>query len=153
MGESLDYKIFKRNIKQKGDRIERIENLIRAGTPDINCCINGVECWIELKSPTEPKKSSTPLFGSNHRLTQDQMNWFVEQNNADGKGYILISTDKRWMLIQGKHGDIVNNSTVQELMSICCFYAIKPIKDKEIWKILRNVLASKQSHMHINLSV
>ena len=27
----------------------RIENLAGVGTPDVNACHNGIECWLELK--------------------------------------------------------------------------------------------------------
>ena len=79
MSESSDYKTFKANVPEPGDRLDRIENAVVTGMPDINMCIGGTEVWIEQKSPKEPVRSTTPLFGSNHKISQEQANWFLRQ--------------------------------------------------------------------------
>jgi hypothetical protein len=139
MTEKKDYGILRDNMPVHGDRIDRIENVVGVGTPDINFCIEGVEGWIELKSPREPKRASTRLFGSNHKLSQDQMNWFLKQEKAGGNGFVLIATDKRWMLIEGWYADDVNKMTLAELIIISRWTAPKPITRRE-WKKLREVL-------------
>lgn len=122
MSEKVDYKKFRQAVCHPMDRIQRIENILVIGMPDVNFCIEGCEGWIEIKSPIEPKKDSTPLFGSNHKLSQDQKNWFLSQKNAGGKGYILICTDKRWILIDGcKYADIVNEMTTRQLVDISIY--------------------------------
>jgi len=93
-----------------------------------------------LKSPKEPKRSTTNLFGSNHPLSQDQMNWLLRQRNARGRAHVLIVTDARWLLIDGKHGDVINDLTVTELIAIAEWHATKPIRSKEEWKRLRTLL-------------
>lgn len=141
MSESKSYAALRSKLLQPGDRIDRIENIIESGTPDINFCSEGVECWIEQKDPTEPKRSSTRLFGSNHKLSQEQKNWFLEQKNAGGRGYVLITTDKRWLLIDGcVHADFINDMTVQELCDISLWQAMKPIRGREKWMELRKIL-------------
>lgn len=142
MSESNDYKTFKNNCPDPLDRLDRIENMIGVGNPDINYCIDGFEGWIELKSPTEPKRATTPLFGSNHKLSIDQRNWFLRQNNAGGRAFILIATDKRWMLIEGRYADFINKLPVSGLLKIAIWSASKPIKEKEAWKTLRAMLKS-----------
>lgn len=122
MSEKVAYRKFRLAIydPKKGDRIDRIENIMIVGMPDVNCCIEGCESWMEIKSPTEPKRSTTPLFGSNHKVSQDQKNWFLRQRNAGGRAYLLITTDKRWMLI-GSKIDFVNEMTIEELVSISLY--------------------------------
>ena len=142
--ESEDYKLFRKNIITPRDRCDRIENIMVVGMPDVNCCIDKVECWIELKSPIEPKRESTKLFGSNHKLSQDQKNWFLRQKNAGGVAFVLIATDKRWILISGHDADYVNEMTVNELIDISVWHSIKPIRGKEKWNKLRESL--KHSH-------
>ena len=115
MAETNDYKVLKKNLPQGRDRLDRIENVVVIGMPDINFCSENVECWIEQKSPKEPVRGTTRLFGSNHKVSQDQMNWFKRQLDAGGNAYFLIVTDKRWMLIGGELADEINNMTVDEL--------------------------------------
>lgn len=143
MSEKKDYKLLRENAATPRDRIDRIENLMVVGMPDINFCSEGTECWIELKSPLEPVRSSTKLFGSNHKLSQDQKNWFLRQRNAGGLCYILIFSDKRILLIDGKHADKLNDMTVAELVAVSLYHEIKPIKDKQKWKQLRSILQKK----------
>ena len=140
MAESTDYKTFKANVPQPGDRLDRIENVVVTGMPDINMCIGGTEVWIEQKSPKEPKRSSTPLFGSNHKVSQEQANWMLRQRKAGGKCYFLISTDKRWILVGGFLADQLNNMTVDELLEQASWSTTKPVRDKEAWKTLRETL-------------
>ena len=101
MSEKSDYAILKRHLPNGYDRLERVENVCGSGNPDINFCSEGAECWIEMKSPKEPVRKTSKLFGDNHPLLQTQKNWFLRQKNANGRAYILIVTDKRWMLIDG----------------------------------------------------
>jgi len=143
--EKDDYKIFRKNICKPLDRMDRIENVVGNGTPDINYCAEGRESWIELKSPKEPKRVGTTLFGSNHRLSTDQKNWFLSQQNAGGNGYILIATDVRWILISGKHADLINTATVEYLLKLAIWSAerIQLAKNKYHWAMCRDILTGK----------
>lgn len=143
MAESADYKLFKKHVIGPLDRVDRIENVVIAGMPDVNLCITGTECWIEQKSPKEPKRTTTKMFGSNHKLSVDQMNWFLRQRNAGGKAYVLIVSDKRWLLIDGIHADKVNDMTVPELIEVALWHQPKPVRGKEKWKQLRSILQSR----------
>lgn len=140
MSESNAYQMFKANVVQPGDRIDRIENLLGSGTPDVNFCSGGFECWIEIKSPKEPRRAATPLFGSNHRISQEQMNWALRQRRAGGRCYFLISTNKRWMLISGGLADYINNWTIAECLDNATWSTSKPVRDKDQWQFLREAL-------------
>ena len=142
MAETNDYKVLKKNLPQGRDRLDRIENVVVIGMPDINFCSENVECWIEQKSPKEPVRGTTRLFGSNHKVSQDQMNWFQRQLDAGGNAYFLIVTDKRWMLIGGELADEINNMTVDELLKASLWSTPKPVKDKASWQTLRQALQS-----------
>lgn len=139
MSERNDYQLLRRNVRKGHDRMSRIENVVGVGTPDVNFCSEGCECWIEMKSPIEPKRRGTRLFSGQHSLSQAQMNWFLAQRNAGGRGYILICTDKRWMLIDGEYADEVNLMTADKLMEISTWAACKPIQ-KVFWNLLRKAL-------------
>lgn len=141
MSEKNDYNILRKNMPQHKDRLERIENVAGTGTPDINFCSCGVECWIEMKSSVEPKRLTSLLFASNPKLSQVQKNWFLQQRNAGGRCYILIATDKRWMLIAGKYADDINKLTVHQLYDIAIWKVMRPVLPSE-WKNLRSILNS-----------
>lgn len=142
MSEKVAYKALKDHMAVGMDRITRIENLFGVGDPDLNYCIDGVEGWVEIKYPTEPKRSSTKLFGSNHPLSQDQKNWILSQLNAGGRAWILIVSDQRWILVHGEHADNINEMTLSNILGICHWTANKPVKGKEPWAQLRKILAS-----------
>jgi hypothetical protein len=120
--------------------MDRVENVVMAGMPDINFCAEGVEVWIEMKSPTEPKRDGTPLFGSNHRLSIDQENWFLRQCTAGGRGFVLISTDKRWLLIAGHDVTLINTASTGFLLNRAVWSAHKPIRGTDPWQNLRQSL-------------
>ncbi len=141
MSEKIDYQLLKKHMPCGRDRLDRIENVVGVGTPDVNFCINGVDGWIEMKSPRhEPLRETSKLLTKhNHPLNQDQKNWFLRQCNAGGRAFILICTNKRWMLVDGSLADVINDMTVDELWDQACWKYNKPIS-KMSWDILRTVL-------------
>jgi hypothetical protein len=143
MSESKDYKKLRDKVFTPRDRLDRIENIMVDGMPDINYCIEGgFEGWIELKSPMEPKRTTTRLFGSNHKLSQEQKNWFMRQTTAKGTAFILIASDKHWILIHGSQADDINDLTVQQLILNALWHSALPIKETA-WKQLRQSLTIK----------
>jgi hypothetical protein len=71
----------------------RVENLIEQGTPDLNCCYEGVEFWLELKADD----------GRIPRLSKYQIAWHYRRHKAGGKSWILQRTqkDERLKLFEG----------------------------------------------------
>lgn len=143
--ESSNYKTLKKNWPCPYDRIDRIENAVVDGMPDINMEIDGHEIWIEQKSPTEPKRATTPLFGSNHKISQAQKNWFLRHYKAGGVAFFLLGTDKRWLLITGEHADTINEMTIPQLIEVSIWNTNKPIRDKEKWIQLRLTLIANSN--------
>lgn len=139
MSEQLLYNLFRKYVITPNDRIDRIENVRVNGMPDTNLCIAGVESWIELKCPQEPVRRTTPLFGSNHRVSQDQKNWFLRQQKAGGRCYFLIMTDKRCMLLNGSIADIINEMRVNELTNSALWVRPRPLHIGH-WQELRSIL-------------
>lgn len=129
---------FRQNLAGRFNRINRVENPISPGMPDTNCCFLGIgEFWVEIKAPTEPKRPTTPLFGSNHRITQTQMNWHRFQAQCGGKSYFFIDTDQRVLIVSGKLAERINEMTVEELTAAALFVSSKPMA-KQQWTILKN---------------
>lgn len=128
MSESNEYKWLRTNIVRPPNRIERIENVIGVGTFDCNYCVRGDEGWLEIKAPTEPKRPSTPLFGSNHKVSQDQANWALSQRKAGGRAMFWIGTDRRRLLMSGSLADQLNKMTVTELVEESLWHRLKSVR-------------------------
>lgn len=127
------------------DRLNRIENIYGDGTPDANYCIEGSEGWIEIKCPNEPEKLTSMMFAKNHRVSQDQLNWFKIHSKAFGRGYYLIISkirqDKptyRWSILRASDNDDINRLTVEEIIQRSLYSTIGIDKDK--LSIIRRIL-------------
>ncbi len=137
MREKRSYLLFRKHLKQGSDRIERIENSAGAGTPDVNFCIEGVNGWIELKAPIEPKRKTSRLFPNKvHQLSLSQRNWFLQQKNAGGKAFIFVTTNHRAMLFDSRIFDRINMMSVQELIDESLWHCETPVGKIE-WSNLR----------------
>lgn len=139
MSEKNANKSLRAGVLMPGDRWNRIENVAGTGLPDINCCLGGVEVWIETKYPTIPKRLSTPLFGSNHKLSQEQMNWFAQQTQAGGNSFVYIETDDRRILIHGRHADDLNVMTLNEIVALAEIVLAKPTPSEQ-WQFMREAI-------------
>lgn len=140
MSEKNDYHRLRQHLLKPLDRIDRIENGVGVGMPDINFCADGKECWIEQKNGIEPARPATPFFGSNHKLSQDQKNWFKRQVDAGGRCFVLVATNKMWYLVEGKWADHLNDWTVDGIAVVAVWSTPNPIRGKDKWESLRAAL-------------
>lgn len=133
-------------LVRPGDRWDRIENAVGAGLLDINCCLRdslgrGHEMWIETKNPKQPKRDSTPLFGSNHRVSQEQKNWILRQRNAGGHAFIYIETQTHRIMMGGFvcENQRFDEWTLESFLERAIWYARKPMPNI-LWGDLRSTL-------------
>lgn len=128
---------FRRDVKI---HVVRVENGVVAGTPDVNLCVEGKEWWIELKyARQEPKRSSTPLLGSAHRLSAVQSAWMQSRRHAQGNVAVFIGTPQRRILTQ--HTFIpLNAMTVAELELSALWVAGTRVSAVEYDKLLEVLL-------------
>lgn len=69
--------------------IERLENMVGAGHPDVEGCLEGVQFWLELKVAKRPARPTTKLrFGS--PLRESQVDWAKKRIAAGGRVWYLI---------------------------------------------------------------
>lgn len=143
--ESSVYQKIKSNICGPTDRMERVENGLVDGMPDVNYCFETFEGWIEIKAPTEPKRETTGLFTSNHQVSIAQMNWMHNQHMAGGTSWLLIATERRMFMIHGGRVAAlfhdINTLTANGLEDIAEWKAHVPVKDSIFWRTLRELLA------------
>lgn len=73
-----------------------VENLVGAGTPDVNY----VGGWIELKQVKSwPKDIDRPLRVPH--FTKEQRLWLKERREMGGNAWVLLQVKSEWLLIDG----------------------------------------------------
>jgi len=73
--------------------VQRHEDKISVGIPDLSYAINGVDGWIELKAYNKWPTDKLPHY------TAKQKNWLIERGTAgNGNCFILIKIKKTVML-------------------------------------------------------
>ena len=77
MKETGLWTLIRMNIK---GHCQRIENAVGLGTPDVNCCYNGSDVWIELKIV----KGNLLLF------EWSQIAWFKQRTHEKINGNVLV---------------------------------------------------------------
>jgi hypothetical protein len=98
-------------------RLERVENVMSVGMPDVIACANGRVVWIENKAvEAYPKRAATPVLGKGAGLSQEQMNWHAGWKGWGGKSLICVGVGPRDIyVLDGIHADLINTYTQEEL--------------------------------------
>ena len=123
--------------------LNRIENGVLDGMPDCYTVINGVANWLELKCPSTPSRPGTALFSGAHKLSPTQRNWLLAHRQAGGRGWVGIETDGWVLLIGAQHADVVNTSTLNQLLLRAAFGEERPMKP-EHWTQFINTLTNRK---------
>lgn len=100
--------------------MERVENSVGAGRPDVDGCINGGDFYIELKSEMRPKRIGTPIHP---KLRPSQSIWHRERCEAGCRiNWILMqvgeAAEARLYLIPGKFYDQLASLAEVELKTL-----------------------------------
>ena len=104
-----------RNNKPRRILLNRVENYVGAGMPDVYLRSLGLAVWVELKSPTAPKKVTTRLLGD-QGLSVEQINWHLESASLELPTWILIRDSlKRLWVAPGRMAVVINELTAVEL--------------------------------------
>ena len=108
---------LKRN-KPPHIELERIENLVGEGIPDVLATAMRRMCWLELKAATLPARSTTRLLGP-EGLRQSQLNWGAIARRFRLPVYVLIRDDRKQLfMVHCDHFEALNNMTVGEIIDV-----------------------------------
>ena len=77
MKENALWSLIRRNIK---GHCQRVENAVGLGTPDVNCCYEDIEVWIELKI----------VKGNLIYFEWSQIAWIKQRTHEKINGNVLI---------------------------------------------------------------
>ena len=106
---------FRKKLPSQTHQV-RVENPANPGTPDLNCCLEGVEFWIEFKQvKTLPKRSETPVF--TRCLEPHQALWAMLRTRAGGRSYVVGYVEEldEFFIIPGKMAMEFNSMTIDQL--------------------------------------
>lgn len=97
-------------------RLERVENVVHVGTPDLLALVNGITTPIELKAVEDyPARATTRVLGDKG-LSNDQRNWHKDWQKWGGRSLIAVGVGSRDLfIIPGKRADDVNEMTAMQL--------------------------------------
>lgn len=100
--------------------LQRIENRVAAGMPDIVCMFMRHTSWVELKAAKLPQRKETRVLG-NDGLNQDQINWHILCYQQNCISFILVRDDAMNLyLIPGRHAAIINSASQDMLQELSC---------------------------------
>lgn len=100
-----------RHRAPRGLWLQRVENLVAEGMPDVY--VAGP--WVELKAPHRPVRATTPLLGAKEGLRASQVAWHTKAAAVGIRSFILIRDDSgRLYLIPGAAATEVNGWTAAE---------------------------------------
>lgn len=111
---------FKANVG-RAVSMERVENLLAAGFPDVLCIApGGVVSVVELKAvAAAPVRPATPVLGEKSGLSKEQRNWHMNWTRNGGRSFFLVGVGSAInLLVPGKFYDELNAASLEELHSI-----------------------------------
>lgn len=133
--ENSLWKTFDKNVP--GHKT-RVENVVEAGTPDLNGCLGvGVDYWLELKY-----SSSGPVRGGIVKLyhfTDEQRRWLVKRGNAGGRCGVLWQIGSEYLLFRWDSSFLLGSLTMVELRDLAVWVG-KSLKDTTFYSALNKDL-------------
>lgn len=102
-------------------RLERVENLVGVGMPDVLAIASGRVSWLELKSvDAYPVREFSRVLGATKGLSVAQRNWHYEWYAHSGKSFIVVGVGPADVFaIPGVLGDAINFMTRKDLQRQC----------------------------------
>lgn len=82
--------------------VERVENVVAVGTPDVDYCADAVAGKIELKYATRmPVRENTAVLGKGKGLRRSQLAWHYLRARSGGLSFVLIGAPGAMWLLPG----------------------------------------------------
>lgn len=102
--------------------LERIENAVGTGIPDVLSLDEGWVVFCELKVQEDiPTRASTPLLGKKKGLNTDQLNWHLNWTKRGGNSLIIVrigvASNAKVYAFAGSKADSVNSLTADSIES------------------------------------
>lgn len=109
---------MRKELKEKRRiHLERVENLVGDGIPDVLCSTpNAGACFVELKAQDVlPAREDSKVLGSSG-LRVSQRNWHLDWKRNGGVSWVLIGVEqKHFLLLSGRLHDSINDMSFSQL--------------------------------------
>lgn len=98
--------------------LQRIENVVGDGIPDVVCVVAGRTVWVELKAPPGRRRITSLLLGGGG-LRQSQINWHVKSQSKGAETYTLIKDGNGELFLVGAEwSSKLNELTVADVREV-----------------------------------
>ncbi len=89
--------------------LERVENIVNPGCPDVDAMWEGIVLPIELKAlEVYPKRRSTSVLGRKG-LNRNQLNWWLNWRRWGGSGFIVVGVVMDVFVVPAIYSDEINS--------------------------------------------
>lgn len=103
-----------------GTWMERVENLMGDGMPDVWVGADDRHSWVELKAAVVPVRATTPLLGS-RGLRKSQINWHRKAAARNLPVYTLTrDSEGALYLVHCRHSEYINQLSREGLRGVSC---------------------------------
>ena len=107
--------------------MERIENMVGVGRPDVDTLVKGNFIPIELKYVHAwPVRAKTPVLGEDG-LSRAQKNWHLNWKNWGGTSIIVIGVADETFAFNGVTADHVNSYNKEEFRAAAMIIGLEDI--------------------------
>lgn len=116
--------------------LERVENAVNSGTPDVAGCLAGRHFWVELKTCDMPARPDTPVRAG---VRVEQRDWHLSAYAAGSlMTYFLIQIgNERYLLIGNLAADLYSGTNIQRIRK--CSLSVAGASAAEIIAICANL--------------
>ena len=99
---------FGQVIDGVGGRMDRVENGVVDGMPDVSTTAASIDVWLELKYVAKwPSRANTRVLGDKG-LRPEQINWHLRHARAGGSSWVVVGIGKEIYLARGSEAKEVN---------------------------------------------
>lgn len=81
-----------KELRPSKHHVQRVENAVAKGVPDVEGCVDGTSFWCELKVAYPMANEHVRV-----RIEQCQVNWAIRRRRAGGRSWVLVRvTGRTW---------------------------------------------------------
>ena len=108
---------MRQHLAPRGILMERVENAVGEGTPDVTVLVNGYVTPTELKAVNAPPaRPTTRLIPSGDGLSIEQRNWHLAWQQHGGQSLIVVGCGRTIIFgVEGKFADDINSWSLETM--------------------------------------
>ena len=140
MPESSSTRTLRVALSLAGGHVQRFEDKLTPGIPDMNVCVQGMEIWLEGKAAALPKRDTSTLrFGSKGepRLAF-QRNWLSARRKAGGCAFFWAKIDGFGWVLFDDLDLLTEGILVSELKAMPCHRGAKGLTEEILVKATKH---------------